>query len=269
MAISSVNFQGSGVAWIPAVPPTIDMIKFLLVSSMALFPLFMADKAGVVFFVTHFRVTIGTVIHLHSVPGLKLIAGDIASPDTSAVAGQSVFLIGGQDIGLVVIPVAGPALDLTHVDMGDMGEIDTIGLSGVNEPGDLFFFRHILCQKLYLLRILAHGTFRVIMAFRAFLETRDAHKGPVLTKPVTVETCLELRVLLNTDIGIEMNHMAEVQWLGLLGVEGKREDNPAQNERRHKRSHKEDPPVQFEGWKKGLFTLLANELKGGIDEPLN
>jgi hypothetical protein len=38
MAMSSVDFQGSGVAFIPAAPPTINAMKCLLFISIVVFP---------------------------------------------------------------------------------------------------------------------------------------------------------------------------------------------------------------------------------------
>ena len=45
--------------------------------------------------VTHlFLVTIRTIIHLHTIPGILFDSPDILAPDITAVAGNSIFLIG-------------------------------------------------------------------------------------------------------------------------------------------------------------------------------
>jgi hypothetical protein len=36
---------------------------------------------------------LGAVIHFHAVPGIALDAGDVFTPDVSAVTGNAIFLI--------------------------------------------------------------------------------------------------------------------------------------------------------------------------------
>ncbi len=64
-----------------------------------------------------------------------------------------------------MVSVAGLTILVPHFDMGDMGEIHTVRLPVVGEPGYLPFFGNIFSQEFLLFRCFTEGIFRVIMAF--------------------------------------------------------------------------------------------------------
>ena len=88
----------------------------------------MADKAGVVLFVSLYGMTLGTVIHFHTVPGIFLIPPDMFSPYIDAVPCQAIFLINGQLVGFGMFSMACSAVLVSHFHMGNMGKIDTVRL---------------------------------------------------------------------------------------------------------------------------------------------
>ena len=83
----------------------------------------MADKTGVVLFVTFRGMAIAAIVHFHFVPGMALIPYDIFTIYISAVSGYTIFLINRQIIGFVKVTVAGSAIHIAHFYMGDMGKI--------------------------------------------------------------------------------------------------------------------------------------------------
>jgi len=138
-----------------------------------------------------------------------------------------------------MIPVTGPALDLSHHDVGDMGKVDTVWLSGIDQPGDFFFMSYIFRQKLLLIRALAHGVFRIIVTIHARFQPWQADKGPVIPKVVTVETGLKLCISLD-DVGVRVDGVAEMKGLWLCRIEDQWKKNPAYDQGRDKTGQKID-----------------------------
>ena len=54
--------------------------------------LLMTNEAGA-FGAPLFLVTLCTVIHLHSIPGILLVSSDIPAPDIPAVFGEAIILV--------------------------------------------------------------------------------------------------------------------------------------------------------------------------------
>jgi len=105
----------------------------------------MADKTGVILFVTLLCMTFGTVIHLHAVPWVRFPSRYIFSPYIDAVSGYAVGPVFGQDFALAVVSVADPAFLFTHLHMGDMGKIDTVPVACNRKArGSPFLRPHIL-----------------------------------------------------------------------------------------------------------------------------
>jgi hypothetical protein len=103
----------------------------------------MADKAGVVLLDARLCMTIGTVIHLHAVPWIALIPRNVSTPDVDTVTGQAIFLVLRHPFVFSLITVADLTLQISHFDVGNMGEIYAIRLSGIDEPGDFLLIGHI------------------------------------------------------------------------------------------------------------------------------
>ncbi len=199
----------------------------------------MADKAGIVLRNARFCVTIRTVIHLHAVPGVFLKPSDILPPYVDAIPGQAVLLINREFLACSMIPVTGPALDLSHYDVGDMGKVDTVRLSGIDQPRDFFFMSHVFRQKFLLIRALAHGGFRIIVTIHARFQPWHADKSPVIPKLVAVETGLKLCIPLD-DVGVRVDGVAEMKGLWLCRIEHQWKKNPTHDQGGDKTGQKID-----------------------------
>ena len=71
----------------------------------------MTDKTGVVFFVTCFGMTFGTVIHFHAIGRLfiEIDTRDILSPYADGVTGDPILLICRDLLGVRMVSMAGVA----------------------------------------------------------------------------------------------------------------------------------------------------------------
>jgi hypothetical protein len=190
------------------------------------FSSFMTDKAGIFLWNARFCVTIRTVIHLHTVPWVFLIPRDILAIYIDAIPGQAILFIRTKPFTLSMIPVTGPACDLPHHDMGDMGKVDAIGLSGIGQPWDLLFIGHISSQEFLFLRVFPHGRLRIIVTFHTFFQFWQSGKGPVIPKGVTVEAGLKLCIPLD-DVRVRVQGVAEINGLWLSRIEDPWKENPA------------------------------------------
>ena len=128
-------------------PIPLMMSNFILRPRGIFSVLFVAHKAGIVLFEALLGMTLGTIIHLHAIPGIHLVTGDIPSPDVDAITTQPILFIYRQIFFLGPIPVAGFAVGIPHLDMGYMRKIDTVRLPGIDQPGHFFFLCHIIFQK--------------------------------------------------------------------------------------------------------------------------
>ena len=98
--------------------------------------------------------------------------------------------------------------------MGDMGEINAVGLSRIDEPGDLFPGGHIFSVKLLLLRFFSEREFRIIVAHHAGFQLGDAHESAVLSKAVAVKASLQFRLPLK----IPLFKSAQVSLIGISTI---------------------------------------------------
>ncbi len=190
---------------------------------------FVADEAGVVLFNTRLRMTIATVIHLHAVPWVTLISRDISTPYVDTIAGQEVFLVLWHSIASSVITMADLALQIPHLHVCDVGEVDAIGLSGIYPPGDFLFIGHIFCQKDFLIRALRHRGIRILMTLHAILQFGDTGEGAIFAKAVAEETLLKVRIPLDAIhlLWVHVHGVTEIEGLWVLGIEGHGKQNPA------------------------------------------
>ena len=219
-----------------------DELGKFFISQVHAIPLFVADKTGVVFFMTLLGMAFGTVIHLHAVPGIEFQTGDIFSPDVSADAREPVFLIPGEELALPMIPVACPAFHFTHVHMGDVGEIHTIRLFGIDQPGDFLFLGHIFLEKTHLFRMFSQRGFRIVVALHAGLQFWNARKAAVFPKTVAGQASFKLCLAL-CDFRVRMDGMIEMDGLHLFGVKGHGKENPSHKQCGQKSAQKVDQPA--------------------------
>ena len=104
----------------------------------------MTDKTGVVMFLSLFFMAIGTIIHLHSIPGISLETGDIPAPDINTIGGEPVNLVCGHGLSGGKISVTGLAANLCHVHVGYVGKIHALRLAEIGKPGYLLGGGYIL-----------------------------------------------------------------------------------------------------------------------------
>jgi hypothetical protein len=88
----------------------------------------MADKTGIIFLEIVFGMTFSAIIHLHPIPCICFIPGNISSPDVDAVPGHPIDFVNRKLFGFSMITVTGFTILVPHFDMGDMGEVHTVRL---------------------------------------------------------------------------------------------------------------------------------------------
>jgi len=155
-----------------------------------------------------------TVVHLHAIPAVLLKASDVLAPDITAVAGDPVLFIGLEALGFADVAMTLGTLHLRRFHMGGVGEEDTIGLPGVNLPGNLFFLGHILIDEdLFGFTLSLH----LFVTLNALRKGRNTCIGSVIAEEVTA-------IAVSHRIG--MRDMTEVKGLLALGVEKLGEDDP-------------------------------------------
>jgi len=128
----------------------------------------MTYETVVVFFMAVCCVTCCAVIHLHPVPGIRLISGDIFPPYIYAVAGDTIFLIRRKAVRAPMFAVTGAAIELPVLDVRYMGKIDAIRLLIILIPLDLFQVSDVFIQEIFLFNGFTKRICRIIMAFHAF-----------------------------------------------------------------------------------------------------
>ncbi len=180
--------------------------------------LLVADKAGIVLLIARLCMTIGTVIHLHAVPGIALIPRNISTPDVDTVAGQAVLLVLWHPFALSVITVADLTLHISHFHVGDVGEIYAIRLSRIDKPGDFRLIGHIFRQEYFLIRALCHGGIRVVVTRHAAFQFGYARKSSIFPKLVAKEALLKVRIPFDGiySFWIHMHGVAEIEGLWML-----------------------------------------------------
>jgi len=178
----------------------------------------MTDKAGVVLLNARLYMTIGTVIHLHAVPWIGLIPGNISTPDVDTVTGQAVFLVLWHPFAFSLITVADLALQISHFHVGNMGEIYAIGLSGIDKPGDFLLIGHIFLEEYFLIGALCHGRIRVLVTLHAILQFGYTRKSSILSKAVAKKALLLVRIPFDgiDSLWIHMHGVAEIEGLWML-----------------------------------------------------
>ncbi len=189
----------------------------------------MADKAGVVFCLSFLGMTIGTIIHLHAVPWVALIPRNISTPDVDTVTGQAVFLVLLHPFAFTMITVADLTLHLSHFHMGNMGEIYTIGLSGIDEPRDFLLIGHIFLQEYLLIGALCHGGVWIVVALHTIFQFWYARKGSILSKWVAKEALFLLRIPFDSiyPFRVHMHGVTVIEGLWMFRVEDHGIENPA------------------------------------------
>jgi hypothetical protein len=75
-----------------------------------------------------------------------------------------------------------------------------------------------LGQELLLFRCFPERGFRVIMAFHALIQFRNARKGAILPEPMAIQTSFGFSVALDTvyDFRIHVKGMIKIHGLGLF-----------------------------------------------------
>ena len=130
--------------------------------------LLMANKAGVM--AAPCLVALCAVIHLHTIPGVLLVACDVPAPDIPTVLGEAITLVGSHVVRVPNGSMTSFAFHLCYLDMGCMREKDTLRLPGIDEPRNLLARLNIFLDKLFFFRMLTHLLF---VALEAVFQPRD------------------------------------------------------------------------------------------------
>ena len=163
----------------------------------------MAHKTGVILRFGLSGVALGTIIHLHPIPGISLIPRDISPPNINTVFREPVNLVSRQGIVRGKIPMAHLAFDFSHLYMGNMRKINAIWLPRVNQPRDLPARLDKGFKKLDLFRAISMEGFRIFMALLALAQSRNAGKGTILVEKVaflTFQTDTGLRTVFHMTV---------------------------------------------------------------------
>jgi hypothetical protein len=83
-----------------------------------------------------------------------------------------------------------PAVFFGRPHVRNVGEIDAIRLSRIDEPWDLFSRCDVFLGKLFLFRFFPECGLRIVVAHDARFELGNANKRAVLSKAVAKETSL-------------------------------------------------------------------------------
>ncbi len=127
--------------------------------------------------------------------------------------------------------MAGSTIYVTHFDVGDMGEIYTIRLFRIDEPGNFFVIGDIFCHERFFFRRLSKGGFGIIVAFGATFQFWDAGKCAVIAKCMTKQALLSLCFSLYAIhfFRVEMKGVIKINWLGVFGIKHRWKDDPSQD----------------------------------------
>ena len=175
--------------------------------------LFVANKAVVILRKPTCGVAVSAIIHFHPIPRFGLVPCDVHPLNISAVTGYAILLVNGQHLAAAVVPMACAAIEVSHLDMCNMREIDAVGLPGIGKPWDFLLFSHIFGEKLLFLGILSQGRFGVAMAFHACFILGNSGKGAVIAKRMAVETPLQFGIPGNPYVRIDVDGMTEADGL--------------------------------------------------------
>ena len=83
-----------------------------------------------------------------------------------------------------MIAVACLTILVSHFYMGNMGEINTVRLPGIDEPRYLFVGGNVFLKEFVFFWRFSKGGFWIIVAFGALFELRDTGKGPIFSEHV-------------------------------------------------------------------------------------
>lgn len=117
----------------------------------------MTDKTGVVLRWRIFRVALRAVVHLHAIPGIDLISGDISSPDIDAIARHAIDLVRWEFLTFSMVSMAYLTFHIRIFDVGNVRKIDIAWLSVIRQPRDLLAFGHVIFEKEFFRLRIAHG----------------------------------------------------------------------------------------------------------------
>ena len=92
-------------------------------------------------------VAIGTVVHLHAIPGVLFETGDVPPPDVAAVTGDPVFLINPAGFRFADMSVTGDAVHFAHLEVRRVGEKDAVRLTRVDQPRHFAAFGNVLFDE--------------------------------------------------------------------------------------------------------------------------
>ena len=159
-----------------------------------------------------------------------------ASPDITGIAADSVFLVWPQGVGSAVIAVALFALQVAAFDVGDVREVDVLGLARVDQPLGFALRRHIAIDKVLFGHGGPHGGG---MAAGALIQCRNAGEGAVGAKRMAV---VALRSGL---IGVDL--VAEIHRLLARPVDHTRKAGPTRSQGGQHSDKEYDSSAKFHG----------------------
>jgi hypothetical protein len=125
--------------------------------------------------------------------------------------------------------VADLTLQISHFDVGNMGEIYAIRLSGIDEPGDFLLIGHIFLQEYFFINALCHGGIRVIVTLHAIFQFWYAGKGSIFPKLVAKKALLQVCIPFDGihSFWVHMYGVAEIEGLWMLRIEDHGIEDPA------------------------------------------
>ena len=158
------------------------------------------------------------------------------SPDIAGVAADAILLVGREGVAGSLATVAFFAFQVGAFDVGDVREVDVLGLTRVDQPLGLAARRHITVDEVLFSHGGAHGGG---MAAGAFIQGGNAGEGTVGAKRVAV-------VALGSGlIGVDL--VAEIDRLRVRLVDDAGKADPARSQGGQDSGGEYDGSAKFHG----------------------
>src|SRR5450759_5966655 len=105
------------------------------------------------------------------------------SPDIARIAADAILLVGRQAVAVSLIAVASFAFQVAAFDVGNVGKVDVLGLTRIDQPLGLALRRHVAIDEVLFGHGGPHGGG---MAAGAFIQGGNAGESAVGAKRVAI-----------------------------------------------------------------------------------
>ena len=158
------------------------------------------------------------------------------SPNIARIATDAILLEGREPVAGSLIAVALFAFQVAALDVGDVREVDILGLARVDQPLGLAAWRHITIDEVFFSHGGAHGGG---MAASAFVQSGNTGEGAIGAKGVAI-------IALGPGlIGVDL--VAEIDRLLLRLVDDAGKAGPARGEGGQHAGYEYDRSAKFHG----------------------